>query len=78
MTTPRFYLASRSPRRRELLEQAGYVYAELPAGAADVDETPQSGEAAMDYVMRVAREKAAAGWRGPGAGAHASPPTQAC
>jgi len=63
MTTPRFYLASRSPRRRELLEQAGYVYAELPAGAADVDETPQSGEAAMDYVMRVAREKAAAGWR---------------
>ena len=60
---PDFYLASRSPRRRELLAQAGYAYAELPAGAADVDETPRSGEAAEDYVLRVAREKAAAGWR---------------
>jgi septum formation protein len=59
----RFYLASRSPRRRELLEQAGFVYAELPAGAADVDETPRSGEAAVDYVVRVASEKAVAGWR---------------
>jgi septum formation protein len=59
----RFYLASRSPRRRELLEQTGYVYAELPAGAADVDETPHQGEAAADYVVRLAGEKAVAGWR---------------
>jgi septum formation protein len=66
----RFYLASRSPRRRELLEQAGYVYAELPAGAADVDETPRAGEAPEAYVLRVAREKAAAGWRAVNAGGH--------
>ena len=59
----RFYLASRSPRRRELLIQAGFNYAELPQGAADVDETPKAGEAAEDYVLRVARDKAAAGWR---------------
>jgi septum formation protein len=59
----RFYLASRSPRRRALLAQAGFAYAELPAGAADVDETPRAGEAAADYVLRVAREKAATGWR---------------
>ena len=59
----RFYLASRSPRRRELLAQAGYSYAELPAGAADVDETPRAGERAADYVLRLAREKAAAGRR---------------
>jgi septum formation protein len=59
----RFYLASRSPRRRELLAQAGFVYAELPAGAADVDESPRTGEAPVDYVLRIAREKAAAGWR---------------
>jgi len=62
-STPRFYLASRSPRRRELLTQAGFAYAELPPGAADVDETPQADEAPVDYVLRVAREKAAAGWR---------------
>ncbi len=62
-SNPRFYLASRSPRRRELLAQTGYAWAELPAGAADVDETPQAGEAPLDYVVRVARAKAAAGWQ---------------
>ena len=62
----RFYLASRSPRRRELLARAGYAYAELPAGAADVDETPHTGEVPVEYVLRVAREKAAAGWRAVG------------
>ena len=59
---PRFYLASRSPRRRELLAQAGYTYAELAPGAADVDETPCAGEAPVDYVIRVASQKAIAGW----------------
>lgn len=63
LQTPRFYLASRSSRRRELLAQACYSYAELPAGAADVDETPRAGELAADYVVRLAREKAAAGRR---------------
>lgn len=66
----RFYLATRSPRRRELLAQAGFAYAELPPGAADVDETPRAGEAAVDYVLRVARDKAAAGWRAVSAGGH--------
>ncbi len=63
MSNPRFYLATRSPRRRELLAQAGFAYAQLPLGAADVDETPRAGEAAVDYVLRVACDKAAAGWR---------------
>ena len=48
LQTPRFYLASRSSRRRELLAQACYSYAELPAGAADVDETPRAGELAAE------------------------------
>ena len=63
MLKPRCYLASRSPRRRELLTQAGFAYAELPEGAADVNETPKPGEAALDYVVRVARDKAASAWR---------------
>lgn len=70
----RFYLASRSPRRRELLAQAGFAYAELPAGAADVDESPRAGEAPVDYVLRVAREKAVAGWRAVAVGGFASRP----
>ena len=68
MPNPRFYLASRSPRRRELLTQAGFTYAELPPGAADVDETPHDDEAPVEYVLRVARDKAAAGWRAVTAG----------
>ena len=74
MPTPRFYLASRSPRRRELLTQAGFAYAELPLGAADVDETPHDGEVAPGYVLRVARDKAAAGWRAVIAGKFAALP----
>jgi septum formation protein len=50
-------LASRSPRRRELLAQLGIPLAVRPA---ETDETPAAGEAARDYVLRVAREKAAA------------------
>ncbi len=56
----RIYLASRSPRRRELLAQIG-VDTELVTVA--VDERPRAGEAAEDYVLRLAREKAAAGWQ---------------
>lgn len=74
MPQPRFYLASRSPRRRELLTQAGFAYAELPAGAADVDETPRAGEAPAAYVLRVARAKAAAGLRALAAGGFAALP----
>jgi septum formation protein len=50
-------LGSRSPRRAELLEAAGI---EFIVRAADIDETPQPGEAPADYVLRMAREKAEA------------------
>jgi len=53
----RLILASGSPRRRELLAQAGYVFAVQPA---DVDESVRAGEAAGDYVRRLAEEKAKA------------------
>jgi MAF protein len=48
-------LASASPRRRELLALTGLPF---DVRAAGIDETPQPGEAAVDYVRRVAREKA--------------------
>ncbi|MFZ5656620.1 MAG: Maf family protein [Pseudomonadota bacterium] len=52
------YLASKSPRRRELLARLG-----LSPGLVDLDlpEVRQPGEPALDYVRRVAREKAGAG-----------------
>jgi septum formation protein len=53
----RFVLASRSPRRRELLAQVGLAPEVRPAGT---DEAVRPGEAAPDYVLRVAREKARA------------------
>jgi len=52
------YLASRSPRRAELLRQLGVDF-EIVDGT--VDETPGVGEAPAVYVERVARAKAAAG-----------------
>lgn len=52
------FLASQSPRRRELLTQMGVVFDVLDAS---IDETPAAGEPALDYVRRVAREKAGAG-----------------
>jgi septum formation protein len=61
------YLASRSPRRRELLAQIGVRYRLLlfrarPGREADVDEDPLPGELPATYVERVARIKAEAGW----------------
>lgn len=52
------YLASRSPRRRELLGRLG-----LDPRLLDIDipEVRQPGESAFDYVRRVSREKAGAG-----------------
>ena len=47
-------LASRSPRRVELLKQIGIDSIVRPA---DVDETPLAGESPADYVQRVARQK---------------------
>ena len=62
------YLASRSPRRRELLSQIGVRYTLLlfrsrPESKEEVNEDPLPGEAPAAYVERVARAKADAGWR---------------
>lgn len=63
----RIYLASQSPRRRELLKQIGVAFDVLPlravAGRMDVIEVPRAGESAPDFVQRMASEKAACGWR---------------
>ncbi len=50
-------LASRSPRRAELLRAAGM---EFIVRLADIDETPLKNEAPVDYVLRLAEEKASA------------------
>ena len=50
-------LASQSPRRSEILRQAGIPFV---VRAAPVDETPFAGEAPEDYVRRLARAKALA------------------
>lgn len=52
------YLASQSPRRRELLAQMGVQHGVLEV---EVAEQRQPGEPPADYVSRVAREKAGAG-----------------
>ncbi|WP_269617812.1 Maf family protein [Zhongshania sp. BJYM1] len=49
-------LASGSPRRAELLTQIGVSFQVVPA---DIDESIISGELALDYVRRMAKEKAA-------------------
>jgi septum formation protein len=54
------YLASRSPRRRELLAQIGVKFEVIEV---DVDEAVVAGESARDYVERLAHAKARAGWR---------------
>ena len=56
---PDLYLASQSPRRRELLRQIGVRHDVINASIA---EQPAAGESAVAYVQRLAREKAAAGF----------------
>ena len=63
----KIYLASKSPRRRELLRQIGVEFELLalrndPVRGADVSEDVHAGEAPVDYVARVAREKGAFAW----------------
>lgn len=66
---PRIYLASKSPRRRELLRQIGVQFDVLTFRGgergedADVDETPLPGESVERYVERLALTKAEAGMR---------------
>lgn len=50
-----FILASGSPRRRELLTSLGIEFTVIKT---DLDETQQDGEAPLDYVRRLSREKA--------------------
>jgi septum formation protein len=50
-------LASRSPRRAELLSAAGIPFL---VRTADIDETPRPGENPRDYTVRLASEKARA------------------
>ena len=61
------YLASRSPRRRELLNQIGVDHQVLTQRikserGADVNENPLPGEKPRDYVLRVCRDKVENGW----------------
>ena len=63
----RIYLTSQSPRRRELLKQIGVDFDMLlirndNRRRADVDESPEDNEAPDDYVKRISRIKAEAGW----------------
>jgi septum formation protein len=53
------YLASASPRRRELLRQIGVGYRLL---RIEIDEMPLAGESPYDYVYRLAQTKAQAGY----------------
>lgn len=62
------YLASKSPRRKELLRQIGVPFEllplrEFPVERRDVDESPLPGEVPVDYVKRIARMKAEAAAR---------------
>jgi septum formation protein len=56
---PRLYLASASPRRRELLAQIGLSHLLLPQ---HIDESVRRGEPPGLYVQRLARQKAETGW----------------
>ncbi|MGP1678918.1 MAG: Maf family protein [Burkholderiales bacterium] len=61
------YLASRSPRRRELLNQIGVAHEVLTRRitaerSPDVNEHPLPGEKPRDYVLRVCRDKVESGW----------------
>ncbi len=62
----RLYLASRSPRRREILHQIGIdfdtvVFRDGMRADSETDETPLPGEDPVAYVERVARAKAVHG-----------------
>lgn len=53
-------LASASPRRQDLLRNAGISFTVQPA---EVDESPRDGESGPDCAERLAREKALTVWR---------------
>ncbi len=55
MVKEKLILASKSPRRAEILRAAGWPFEAI---AADIDETRRENEDAISYVRRLAREKA--------------------
>ncbi len=62
------YLASRSPRRRELLKQIGIKFnlllmRETLGRPIDIDEKPVIGESPTDYIYRIVRAKAGEGYK---------------
>jgi len=64
---PYIYLASQSPRRRDLLKQIGISFQILllrddPRRIPDVDETPHANEIASGYAQRICSTKAKAAW----------------
>ena len=68
MNSTSVYLASRSPRRQELLRQIGVTFDELrlrvaPGRHRDVVEEAKDGEPPLHYVERIARTKASMGWK---------------
>lgn len=68
MSNVAVYLASKSPRRQELLRQLGVDFEELrlrgaPGRKRDVVEEALDGEPALHYVERIARTKATVGWK---------------
>lgn len=68
VTDASLYLASRSPRRHELLAQLGIPFEELrlrnaPGRHRDVVEEARDGEPPLHYVERIARTKATVGWK---------------
>lgn len=67
MAQNEIYLASRSPRRLELLQQIGVPVSvvhlrEGPSRARDVDESPRPGESPFLYAERMAKIKCEIGW----------------
>ena len=68
MSVPVIYLASKSPRREELLRQLGIEFTairvrEAPGRERDLDEGARDAEPPLHYVERIARTKAAVGWQ---------------
>src|SRR5512144_1183464 len=68
MSGPTVYLASRSPRRQDLLRQIGIGFEilrmrEAPGREPDVLEGAHDDEPARHYIERITRTKAAVGWQ---------------
>lgn len=69
LQTDKIYLASKSPRRRELLRQIGIDFELLrlnssgPENTDSVNEDVLPGELPHDYVKRISREKANFAWQ---------------